>query len=92
MRKFIDKIIFLISFAIIIDAVIHLPFLVSIGIFLLLVILAVVLRHIPKPKSKQFETHGYALAMRVLQSDLYHQLDALERAECDELIQRGMKP
>ena len=27
-----------------------------------------------------------ALAMRVLQSDLYHQLDDLERAQCDALI------
>lgn len=28
---------------------------------------------------------GYALAMRVLQSDLYAKLDDLERAECDAL-------
>jgi len=31
---------------------------------------------------------GAALAMRVLQSDLYHDLDSIERAECDELIRR----
>lgn len=29
---------------------------------------------------------GHALAMRVLQSDLYRQLDDTERAECDALI------
>jgi hypothetical protein len=29
---------------------------------------------------------GYALAMRVLQSDLYHQLDERERAECDAFL------
>ena len=32
---------------------------------------------------------GFALAMRVLQSDLYQQLDEVERAECDELIDAG---
>lgn len=36
-----------------------------------------------------YQTFGYALAMRVLQSDLYRLLDDTERAECDELIQRG---
>lgn len=36
-----------------------------------------------------YATLGYALAMRVLQSDLYPTLDELERAECDELIARG---
>lgn len=36
-----------------------------------------------------YDSHGYALAMRVLQSDLYHRLDDRERAECDELIARG---
>lgn len=39
-----------------------------------------------------YDSFGYALAMRVLQSELYRQLDDRERAECDELIQRGMKP
>lgn len=29
---------------------------------------------------------GYVLAMRVLQSDLYKQLDDVERAACDSLI------
>lgn len=33
---------------------------------------------------------GYALAMRVLQSDLYRKLDDIERGECDEMIARGM--
>jgi hypothetical protein len=33
---------------------------------------------------------GGALAMQVLQSDLYHQLNGLERAECDELIARWL--
>lgn len=33
---------------------------------------------------------GYALAMRVLQSDLYKQLDPESRAECDALIAAGM--
>jgi hypothetical protein len=32
---------------------------------------------------------GYALAMRVLQSDLYSKLDDKERSECDEIIRRG---
>jgi polyhydroxyalkanoate synthesis regulator phasin len=36
----------------------------------------------------QARTFGCALAMRVLQSDLYRQLDDTERAECDELIAR----
>lgn len=31
---------------------------------------------------------GRALAMRVLQSDLYHQLDDREKAECDALLPR----
>lgn len=31
---------------------------------------------------------GCILAMRVLQSDLYRQLDDAERAECDELVAR----
>ena len=38
------------------------------------------------------DSFGYALAMRVLQSDLYKQLDDKERAECDELIARGQTP
>ena len=33
---------------------------------------------------------GYALAMRVMQSDLYRNLDPLERSECDELVRRGL--
>ena len=36
-----------------------------------------------------FESFGYALAMRVLQSTMYQSLDDKERAECDELIRRG---
>lgn len=40
----------------------------------------------------QYETFGYALAMRVAQSEMYYKLDDKERAECDELIQRGMSP
>ena len=40
---------------------------------------------------KQFETEGYALAMAVLQSDLYRKLDDIQRAECDEFIRRGMQ-
>lgn len=38
---------------------------------------------------ERYETEGYALAMRVLQSDLYKILDDKERAECDEFIRRG---
>lgn len=34
------------------------------------------------------DTFGCALAMRVLQSDLYKQLDDTELGECDELIRR----
>ena len=37
-----------------------------------------------------YDLIGYALAMRVLQSDLYDKLDGTERAQCDELIARGM--
>lgn len=33
---------------------------------------------------------GYALAMKVLQSKLYSQLDELETAECNELIRQGL--
>lgn len=33
---------------------------------------------------------GYALAMRVLQSDLYAKLDDEERGECDALIRAGV--
>lgn len=33
---------------------------------------------------------GYALAMRVLQSELYLQLDDTEFAECEAFIQRGL--
>lgn len=40
-------------------------------------------RAIPK---LDFDSFGYALAMRVMQSDLYAQLDDRERAECDALI------
>lgn len=32
---------------------------------------------------------GFALAMRVLQSALYHELDDLERSECDALVAHG---
>ncbi len=39
-----------------------------------------------------YDRFGYALAMRVLQSDLYHQLDDRERAECDELIRAAQNP
>lgn len=39
-----------------------------------------------------YDSLGYALAMRVLQSDLYRQLDDTERGECDELVRRGMAP
>ena len=35
---------------------------------------------------KQYEAMGYALATRVLQSDLYAKLDDRERAECDALL------
>jgi hypothetical protein len=38
-----------------------------------------------------FESEGYALAARVLQSDLYGKLDDKERAECDEFLRRGLK-
>jgi hypothetical protein len=41
---------------------------------------------IPPGKSPDYDRFGYALAMRVLQSDLYHQLDERERSECDEFI------
>ena len=34
---------------------------------------------------------GYALATRVLQSDLYTELDDLERSQCDELIKQGQQ-
>lgn len=34
---------------------------------------------------------GCALAMRVMQSDLYKQLDEAERADCDELVQRNLE-
>lgn len=36
-----------------------------------------------------YNSFGYALAMRVLQSDLYHILEDKERVECDALIERG---
>lgn len=36
-----------------------------------------------------YESFGYALAVRVLQSDLYSKLDSKERAECDQLIYNG---
>jgi hypothetical protein len=38
------------------------------------------------------DSFGYALAMRVMQSDLYPKLAVEERAECDELIRRGQRP
>lgn len=34
---------------------------------------------------------GCALAMRVMQSDLYQQLDDTERADCDELVRRNLE-
>jgi hypothetical protein len=37
-----------------------------------------------------YDSLGYALAMRVLQSGLFENLDERERAECDELLRRGM--
>ena len=51
-------------------------------------------RELPKRQlsgrvSDRYETFGYALAMRVLQSPTYARLDDKERAECDELIKRG---
>lgn len=45
--------------------------------------------HVRVPDYGRF---GYALAMRVLQSDLYRQLDERERAECDELIRAATTP
>lgn len=36
-----------------------------------------------------YDSFGYALAMGVLQSDLYHKLEDRARAECDEMILRG---
>jgi hypothetical protein len=39
-------------------------------------------------KSRPF---GCALAMGVLQSDLYRQLDDVQRAECDELVRRNLE-
>ena len=38
----------------------------------------------------RYETLGYALAMRIMQSGMYDRLDDKERAECDELIRIGM--
>jgi len=40
------------------------------------------------PEAHEGDQPGFALAMRVLQSDLYHQLDDRERAECDALLPR----
>jgi hypothetical protein len=40
-------------------------------------------------ETETYESFGYALAMGVLQSDLYRHLDDRQRAECDELIARG---
>jgi hypothetical protein len=37
-----------------------------------------------------YDSFGYALATRVLQSEVYAKLDERERAECDELIRRGL--
>jgi hypothetical protein len=34
---------------------------------------------------------GCFLAMRVMQSDLYRQLDDAERADCDELVRRNLE-
>lgn len=33
---------------------------------------------------------GGALAMRVMQSDLYPKLDDVERADCDELVRQNL--
>jgi len=37
-----------------------------------------------------YDSFGYALAVRVLQSEVYAKLDERERAECDELVRRGL--
>lgn len=37
----------------------------------------------------RYETPGYALAMRVMQSDRYPKLDGRERSECDAFIAEG---
>lgn len=42
--------------------------------------------------AQRFESFGYALAMRVMQSDLYAQLDDRERDECDALINNALRP
>lgn len=39
-----------------------------------------------------YDRLGYALAARVLQSDLYRQLDPIERAQCDELLSAAPQP
>jgi len=44
------------------------------------------LRDIAAALAQAEQRQGRALAMRVLQSDLYAKLDDLERAECDALI------
>jgi hypothetical protein len=44
--------------------------------------------YIAGAKMVQEEEFGCALAVRVMQSDLYERLDDLERAECDELVRR----
>jgi hypothetical protein len=46
-------------------------------------------RSAPEP-SGEGSLIGYALAMRVLQSDLYANLDEVERGECDALIRAGV--
>ncbi len=46
-------------------------------------------RHARTEAGERYTTPGYALAMRVLQSDLYEILDGSERTECDEMIRRG---
>ena len=44
----------------------------------------------PAAQGDRYDTEGYALAMEVLQSDLYAKLHDKARVECDEFIQRGM--
>jgi hypothetical protein len=45
---------------------------------------------VPQPR-QEARPLGCALAMRVLQSDLYKQLNDAERADCDELVQRNLE-
>lgn len=47
------------------------------------------MKAIKRLNAPNYDLPGYALAMRVLQSDLYPQLDDREKAECDALIAKG---